>query len=175
MQYTFLSFIFFCFTLTSIWSQDNLGMDRENLILEYESYNDSIFQIIVIDSIDKIFVNIYGTDSLEFTHFMKLTENGVCDIDLVCDSMVIKLLCESCVEYHISEIVNAEGRKWKRVTDSLYISSHWTSKFTPRGKSQSLYEVPCMLIVRGDFQTQIILYKAELTKKKWKAWRRGNA
>ncbi|GEM_PF-4967786 len=173
MKYALLIFIFHILTQTIVLSQDQLWNDRENIILEYENYPDTNFKYIIIDSTDEILVKIYGHDSLEITHYIKPYQNGKFDNESICDSILINLMCDSCVQFHVNQLTKNKIRKWVELSDSMYISSKWVSKFWPTDKSSNIYTVPIMKIIHEQKTTRIILYTQELTKKKWKELKKG--
>jgi hypothetical protein len=175
MKEVILTSIFLILTQTILWSQDNLWNDRENIILEYENYSDQDFNYIITDSIREILVKIYGQDSLEVTHFIRPYQNGEFDNESICDSIIINLLCDSCVEYHILQMTNSKTRKWIELSDSSYISSKWVSKSESSNKESNIYTVPILKVIENQNLTQIILFTKELTKNEWKELKKGNA
>lgn len=168
-----LVYIVIMFSQLSLWSQDNLWNDRESIIQEYENYPDTNFQYFILNNTDELLVKIYGQDSIEITHYFKPDNYDEMDNESICDSIVIELLCETCVDYHITQMSESKYRKWVKVSDSVYISSKWVSKFWPSDKSPNIYTVPIMRVIKGDDLTRILLYTDEFTKKEWKAIRKG--
>lgn len=165
---TTLIFIFIILTQTTLWGQDNLWNERGNIIHQYESYSDTSYQYVILDNTDNIAIRIYGSDSLEIEHFIRPYTNGTIDNESLCDSVVINLLCDSCVEFHISRMSNSKERKWIKLSDSIFISSKCVSKFRPADKTATIYTVPMMKIKDNGNLTQIILFTERMTKKKWK-------
>ncbi|MES2589355.1 MAG: hypothetical protein V4622_10265 [Bacteroidota bacterium] len=158
---------------TQCWSQDNLWNNRENIIFQYESYTDTIYQYIILDNTNNISVGIYGSDTLEINHFIRPYTNREIDNESICDSLIIKLICQDCVDFHISKAINSKERNWIKLTDSLFISPKWVSKFIPNDKTTNIYTLPVMIITKVDSLTQIILYTEKVTKKKWKELKKG--
>lgn len=153
---------------SNLWSQDNLWSMRQDILEEYRGYADTAYTYTISDHTSSITVKISGLDSLVIEHFFRLPGNKIYDDESICDSLVIKLLCNDCVTYHISELAGSKERKWHKYSDSLYISRRWVSKFMPPGKAPNIYSVPVMEIETLEQQTQVTLYIKTFTKEEWK-------
>lgn len=168
-----LIFILLLLGQTSLFGQDQLWNDRGSIINVYEAYTDTSFRYVIADSGKKITVGIYGSDSLVITHYIRAYQNEKIDDESICDSIVINLLCDSCAEFHMNRMVDSKGRKWVEISDSLYISSKWVSKFSPSDKTPTIYTVPFMKFIQEKETIQILLYTEELTKKRWQELKKG--
>lgn len=163
-----LIYILFVNLQAKLFCQDNLWNDRENIIFIYKSYPAINYQYIISDYTSNILVGIYGSDSLEINHFIRPYTNGSIDNESICDSIIIKLFCKECINYHLEKTINSKDRQWIKLSDSLYISPKWVSKFTPYDESDIIYTIPMMKIIKKENATDIILYTNVITKKKLK-------
>lgn len=145
---------------------DCLAYTREDIKFDYQHYSDSNDLYTITEHVDKILVKYIMEDSLEIIHYMRCDNKKLCDDDeLICDSTVIKYLCEACFEFHISENINSPQRKWLKISTSEYISSKYAMMSS--SNSVRLYLVPFMLIQKDSKYLLITFYTKVLTKKLW--------
>ena len=173
LKQKFLIYILLTNLQTELFSQDNLWNNRENINLKYKNYSDSSYRYTISGETTNILIGIYGSDSLEINHFFKRYTNGSIDNESLCDSLIINLFCKECVNYHLKKTIASKDRHWIKLSDSLYFSPKWVSKFTPFDKSDIIYTIPMMKITKEENVTDIILYTDLITKKKLNELKKG--
>jgi hypothetical protein len=86
---------------------------------------------------------------------------------------VFSLFCEPCIPVHTQRLIDTKRRKWQKLSDSLYFSRKWVSKYWPGDKSGVTVTVPYLLIDKQESHTQITLFTKVLLVEEWKRMKKA--
>lgn len=164
-----ITIIFFLLGL-NLFSQDNFWYEKGNIISEYSEFknNTKAFKYQTLSSENTFTVSINGTDSMRVQHFFRPYNDGSFNEESLCDSLIIELLCQKCIDQHLSKLIKSKERKWRKTTDSIYISSKAVGKYPYRGKLPTKFMVPMMKINSSEKITTITIYPLMFTKQEWR-------
>lgn len=90
---------------------------------------------------------------------------------LICDSIYLSSNCERCFEVNLRELLSKKSRRWKKINDSLYISSSNIGSITYFGPPEKrIYNVVKLEIQHADdnTNTSLLMYTAFITEEDYK-------
>ncbi|MGV3609807.1 MAG: hypothetical protein ACO1N0_02590 [Fluviicola sp.] len=163
-------FITFILTNSISFCQEYFGYERSMVISEYRQMEfGKSFQVEIIDDISTFTVLMSGNDSFAIKHFFRPNKiDGEITDESICDSLVFDFFCVKCLDQHLQELLHSKQRKWVKLSDSLFLSKKWISKFMPAGKDPNLFTFPMMQWERTGTSTKVLIYPKTMTKEVFK-------
>ncbi|HRG28788.1 MAG TPA: hypothetical protein PLJ00_12900 [Chitinophagales bacterium] len=158
MRFSHLFALFLAITVNKAKCQDFINYDKE-IVVDflfdggYDTSRGSEY-LLLMDSlkITAMFNENYCS-ILEY-YFYKDEDDY-----LICDSIYLSSNCERCFEVNLRELLSKKSRRWKKINDSLYISSNNVGSITHYGPPKvTTYWVLKLEIQHSNDNTNSSLY-----------------
>lgn len=152
-------------------SQNYIGSEKQELLEIYTNYqglykNDSTtFTVDLVDLGSELKIHITGNDDLQISYFF--IPDGNFEDRFVCDSIFIQLLCTTCVEHNINNMLGKKHKRWIMISSDQYISKH-SIKTNKRENGKTMFQFPVMKISRLNGTATVIIHLRETANKKWR-------